>query len=70
MLRDYRQFAFNSDLGLPGRMGMCFSDEQASNLQLLPNTWLTGDHDLKWYQCKTVLKGLRAPGGDEVDRAG
>ncbi|KAL3146524.1 hypothetical protein ABBQ32_000770 [Trebouxia sp. C0010 RCD-2024] len=26
--------------------------------------------NLHWYQCKTVLKGLRSPGGGEGDRAG
>ncbi|KAL0028173.1 hypothetical protein WJX77_012193 [Trebouxia sp. C0004] len=29
-----------------------------------------GEQGLSWYQCKIVLKGLRSPGSNEVDRTG
>ncbi|DBA88901.1 TPA: hypothetical protein ACH3X2_000142 [Trebouxia sp. C0005] len=30
----------------------------------------SGEQGLSWYQCKIVLKGLRSPGSNEVDRTG
>ncbi|KAL3149701.1 hypothetical protein ABBQ38_013531 [Trebouxia sp. C0009 RCD-2024] len=49
--------------------GAAQPDDMEATGGILPST-LGSQDNLHWYQCKMVLKGLRSPGGGEVDRAG
>lgn len=64
-----RGFQLRMKKGLQVHMDLTGSAPQTDGSSFLDAA--PGDQDgLSWYQCKVVLKGLRSPGSNEVDRTG